>query len=88
MIDVRRYFEYIFLFQSGVMFQIETKTQQCSKSALTEAWDPFDIPSNSTFEDQYSIGGPGDILEVQEWSDRKPARKRKPAIGRGIFQQR
>ena len=84
---VHRYFEYIFLFQSSVMFQIETKTQQCSKTVLTEAWDPFDIPANSTFEDQYSIGGPGDFLEVQEWSDRKPARKRKAAVGGVMYRQ-
>ena len=79
---LRRYFEFIFLYQNGVVFQIDTKTLQCSKTALTEAWDPFDIPSNSTFEDQYFIGGPGDMMEVQEWSDRKPARKRKSATGR------
>lgn len=72
-----RFFEYIYLYQSMVMFQIDQKTKQCSKVALTEAWDPFDIPDNSTFEDQYFIGGPGDNVEVQEWSDRKPARKRK-----------
>ena len=59
------------------MFQIDQKTKDCSKVALTEAWDPFDIPDNSTFEDQYFIGGPGDNVEVQEWSDRKPARQRK-----------
>lgn len=58
------------------MFQIEQKTKQCSKIALAQAWDPFDIPNNSTYEDQYFIGGPGDMVEVQEWSDRKPARKR------------
>ncbi|XP_065809443.1 uncharacterized protein [Labrus bergylta] len=66
------FFEYIFLYQSLVMFQIDQKTKDCSKIALTEAWDPFDIPANSTFEDQYIIGGPGDNVEVQEWSDRKP----------------
>lgn len=59
-----------------VMFQIDQKTKDCSKISLTEAWDPFDIPDNSTFEDQYFIGGPGDNVEVQEWSDRKPARRR------------
>lgn len=59
------------------MFQIEQVTKQCSKLALTQAWDPFDIPSNSTFEDQNFIGGPGDMIEVQEWSDRKPARQSK-----------
>ncbi|XP_026170408.1 uncharacterized protein LOC113134992 [Mastacembelus armatus] len=71
-----RFFEYIYLYQSMVMFQIDQKTKDCAKVALTEAWDPFDIPDNSTFEDQYFIGGPGDNVEVQEWSDRKPARKR------------
>lgn len=59
------------------MFQIEQNTKQCSKLALTQAWDPFDIPLNSTYEDQYFIGGPGDMIEVQEWSDRKPARQSK-----------
>uniref|UniRef100_A0A665U2W8 Mammalian ependymin-related protein 1 n=1 Tax=Echeneis naucrates TaxID=173247 RepID=A0A665U2W8_ECHNA len=50
------FFEYIYLYQSMVMFQIDQKTKDCSKIALTEAWDPFDIPDNSTFEDQYFIG--------------------------------
>lgn len=72
-----RFFEYIYLYQSKVLFQIDQKTKDCSKIALTDAWDPFDIPANSTFEDQYVIGGPGDNVEVQEWSDRKPARQRK-----------
>lgn len=75
-----RYFEYIYLYQSMVMFQIDQKTKDCSKVALTDAWDPFDIPDNSTFEDQYIIGGPGDNVEVQEWSDRKPARQRESEL--------
>lgn len=70
-----RFYEYIFLYKSGVYFQIEEITKNCAKLALTEAWDPYDIPQNSTYEDQYFIGGPGDMIEVQEWSDRKPARK-------------
>ncbi|KAM7379800.1 hypothetical protein PAMP_005325 [Pampus punctatissimus] len=77
----QRFFEYIYLYQSMVMFQIDQKTKQCSKIALTEAWDPFDIPNNSTFEDQYIIGGPGDNVEVQEWSDRKPARQHETWVG-------
>lgn len=71
-----RFFEYIYLYQSMVLFQIDQKTKDCSKIPLLEDWDPFDIPANSTFEDQYIIGGPTDNVEVQEWSDRKPARKR------------
>lgn len=59
------------------MFQIEQVTKLCSKTALTEPWDPYDIPDNSTYEDQYYIGSPGDKIMVQEWSDRKPTRKRK-----------
>lgn len=70
-----RFFEYIFLYKDAVMFQIEQVTKLCSKVALTEPWDPYDIPANSTYEDQYYIGGPGDKIMVQEWSDRKPARK-------------
>ncbi|XP_012691329.2 LOW QUALITY PROTEIN: mammalian ependymin-related protein 1 [Clupea harengus] len=80
-VPCKKYFEYIYLFQSGVMFQIEQVTKQCSKLALTQAWDPFDIPSNSTFEDQNFIGGPGDMIEVQEWSDRKPARQNEAWLG-------
>uniref|UniRef100_A0A096M7H4 Mammalian ependymin-related protein 1 n=1 Tax=Poecilia formosa TaxID=48698 RepID=A0A096M7H4_POEFO len=77
----QRFFEYIYLYQSKVMFQIDQKTKECSKVALTEAWDPFDIPKNSTFEDQYFIGGPGDNVEAQEWSDRKPARQHETWVG-------
>lgn len=69
-----RLFEYILLYKDGVMFQIEQATKQCSKITLTEPWDPLDIPQNSTFEDQYSIGGPQEQITVQEWSDRKSAR--------------
>uniref|UniRef100_A0A3P8RWR5 Mammalian ependymin-related protein 1 n=1 Tax=Amphiprion percula TaxID=161767 RepID=A0A3P8RWR5_AMPPE len=69
------------LYQNMVMFQIDQKTKECSKIALTDAWDPFDIPDNSTFEDQYFIGGPGDSVEVQEWSDRKPARQHETWVG-------
>ncbi|XP_010891117.1 mammalian ependymin-related protein 1 [Esox lucius] len=77
----QKYFEFIYLFKSQVLFQIEQKTKQCSKITLTQAWDPFDIPINSTYEDQYFIGGPGDMIEVQEWSDRKPARKNEAWVG-------
>ncbi|NP_001002416.1 mammalian ependymin-related protein 1 precursor [Danio rerio] len=77
----KKFFEYIYLFKSGVLFQIEEITKQCAKIALTEAWDPYDIPLNSTYEDQYFIGGPGDMIEVQEWSDRKPARKNEAWVG-------
>lgn len=72
-----RFFEYIYLYKDAVLFQIEQVTKLCSKIVLSEPWDPYDIPDNSTYEDQYYIGGPGDQIMVQEWSDRKPARKRK-----------
>ena len=39
-----RFFEYIYWYQSMVMFQIDQKTKECSKIGLTDAWDPFDIP--------------------------------------------
>ncbi|XP_066537468.1 mammalian ependymin-related protein 1 [Hoplias malabaricus] len=77
----KRYFEYIYLFPNGVLFQIDQVTKDCAKLNLTEAWDPYDIPMNSTYEDQYFIGGPGDMIEVQEWSDRKPARKHEAWVG-------
>ncbi|XP_064526113.1 mammalian ependymin-related protein 1 isoform X2 [Pseudopipra pipra] len=77
----QRFFEYILLYKDGVMFQIEQVTKLCSKIALTEPWDPYDIPANSTYEDQYYIGGPGDEVMVQEWSDRKPARKLESWVG-------
>ncbi|NXG48220.1 EPDR1 protein, partial [Psilopogon haemacephalus] len=76
-----RFFEYILLYKDAVMFQIEQVTKLCSKIALTEPWDPYDIPANSTYEDQYYIGGPGDQIMVQEWSDRKPARKLESWVG-------
>ncbi|EHH52182.1 hypothetical protein EGM_12581 [Macaca fascicularis] len=76
-----RLFEYILLYKDGVMFQIEQATKQCSKMTLTEPWDPLDIPQNSTFEDQYSIGGPQEQIMVQEWSDRKSARSYETWIG-------
>ncbi|KAJ7415819.1 hypothetical protein WISP_76044 [Willisornis vidua] len=78
---VRRFFEYILLYKDAVMFQIEQVTKLCSKIALTDPWDPYDIPANSTYEDQYYIGGPGDEIMVQEWSDRKPARKLESWVG-------
>lgn len=85
--SLSRFFEYIYLYQSMVLFQIDQKTKDCAKIALTETWDPFDIPDNSTFEDQYIIGGPGDNVEVQEWSDRKPARQRKSGFLTGQLEQ-
>ncbi|XP_016280116.2 mammalian ependymin-related protein 1 [Monodelphis domestica] len=81
LIPCKKFFEYIFLYQDGVMFQIDQATQLCSKIALTDQWDPLDIPQNSTFEDQYYIGGPQDQIMIQEWSDRKAARKYETWIG-------
>ncbi|KAG8442757.1 hypothetical protein GDO86_011532 [Hymenochirus boettgeri] len=81
LVPCKRFFEYIFLYQDAVMFQIEQVTKICSKNSLTDPWDPYDIPENSTYEDQYYIGGPGDQIFVQEWSDRKPARKYETWVG-------
>ncbi|XP_073486597.1 mammalian ependymin-related protein 1 [Aquarana catesbeiana] len=81
LIPCKRFFEYIFLYKESVMFQIEQVTKTCVKSTLTAQWDPYDIPENSTFEDEYYIGGPGDQIIVQEWSDRKPARKYETWVG-------
>uniref|UniRef100_A0A8C6UYA2 Mammalian ependymin-related protein 1 n=1 Tax=Neogobius melanostomus TaxID=47308 RepID=A0A8C6UYA2_9GOBI len=77
----QRYFEFIYLYQSRVLFQIDQKTKECAKLPLSQAWDPYDVPDNSTFEDQYTVGGPGDSVEVQEWSDRKPARQHERWVG-------
>ncbi|XP_052584081.1 mammalian ependymin-related protein 1 [Peromyscus californicus insignis] len=81
LIPCKRLFEYILLYKDGVMFQIEQATKQCAKISLKEPWDPLDIPQNSTFEDQYSIGGPQEQITVQEWSDRKTARSYETWIG-------
>ncbi|KAH0627174.1 hypothetical protein JD844_002628 [Phrynosoma platyrhinos] len=75
------FFEYIYLYKDAVMFKIEQVTKLCSKMPLNEPWDPYDIPDNSTYEDQYYIGGPNDQIMVQEWSDRKPARKFETWVG-------
>ncbi|XP_061413001.1 mammalian ependymin-related protein 1 [Lethenteron reissneri] len=77
----KRYYDYIYLYDEGVQYQIDQSNKRCLTKALTDAWDPYDIPSNSTFEDQYLIGGPGDQVAVQEWSDRKPARKFETWLG-------
>lgn len=77
----QRYFEFIYLYQTRVLFQIDQKTKECAKLPLSQPWDPYDVPDNSTFEDQYTVGGPGDSVEVQEWSDRKPARQHETWVG-------
>ncbi|XP_018414274.1 PREDICTED: mammalian ependymin-related protein 1 [Nanorana parkeri] len=81
LVPCKRFFEYIYLYKESVMFQIEQVTKICVKNTLTAPWDPFDIPGNSTYEDEYYIGGPGDQIIVQEWSDRKPARKYETWVG-------
>ncbi|XP_053324001.1 mammalian ependymin-related protein 1 [Spea bombifrons] len=81
LVPCKRVYEYIYLYKEAVMFKIEHVTQSCSKKTLTEPWDPYDIPENSTFEDHFYIGGPGDQITVQEWSDRKPARKSETWVG-------
>ncbi|KAJ8375152.1 hypothetical protein SKAU_G00057320 [Synaphobranchus kaupii] len=80
-VPCKKFFEYIYLYKTAMLFQIEQGTKLCAKIPLTQAWDPYDIPDNSTYEDQYFIGGPGDMIEVQEWSDRKPARKLEAWVG-------
>ncbi|KAM4874547.1 mammalian ependymin-related protein 1 [Thomomys bottae] len=81
LIPCKRLFEYILLYEEKVMFQIEQATKQCAKLSLTEPWDPLDIPLNSTFEDEYFIGGPQEQITVQEWSNRKSARSYETWIG-------
>uniref|UniRef100_G1KU93 Mammalian ependymin-related protein 1 n=2 Tax=Anolis carolinensis TaxID=28377 RepID=G1KU93_ANOCA len=81
LIPCKKFFEYIYFYKDAVMFQIEQVTKLCTKVPLSDPWDPFDIPDNSTYEDQYYIGGPGDQIMVQEWSDRKRARKLETWVG-------
>ncbi|XP_042331155.1 mammalian ependymin-related protein 1 [Sceloporus undulatus] len=81
LIPCKKFFEYIYLYKDAVMFKIEQVTKLCSKMPLNDPWDPFDIPDNSTYEDQYYIGGPDDQIMVQEWSDRKQARKFETWVG-------
>ena len=64
------------LTSQNLVYEINLTTKTCKKDAMRRPWRPLGIPSNATFENEFVIGGPGEQLFAQEWSDRVPFRQR------------
>lgn len=76
----RRLFKFLILFDEQVEYKIDLTYNKCSKIQMGP-WRNFSIPPLALYEDEYQIGGPKGNLDVIEWSDRQPARKRETWIG-------
>ena len=70
-----RLHEFLILNNANIEYDFNMKTKECRKST-PRPWRPFAIPSNATFEDEFYIGGPGEEVFAQDWSDRVPYSKR------------
>ncbi|XP_061169829.1 mammalian ependymin-related protein 1-like [Saccostrea echinata] len=69
----RRFYEYLILDKERVEYKIDLRTRNCTK-APARAWRDIGIPPNATFVNEYNIGGPGESITLQEWSDAVPLR--------------
>jgi len=77
----RQFRQYIEIGQESLVYEINLTLKTCSKVAMRRPWRPYAIPVNATFETEYSVGGPGESFNAQEWSDRIPLRSREYWIG-------
>ncbi|XP_041373967.1 mammalian ependymin-related protein 1-like [Gigantopelta aegis] len=76
----RQLHEFLILNNVNIEYDFNMKTKECRKS-IPRPWRPFGIPSNATFEDEFYIGGPGEEVFAQDWSDRVPYSRREMWIG-------
>lgn len=77
----RKFYEYLIFSKENIMYTFDLRTHECSKSTPRRPWRDFGIPNNATFENEYTIGGPGEAFLAQEWSDRIPFRSSERWIG-------
>ncbi|XP_076449815.1 mammalian ependymin-related protein 1-like [Babylonia areolata] len=77
----KQFREYLELAYENVLYEINLTLKTCSKSPLRRPWRPYGIPPNATFENEFYMGGPGEEIYAQEWSDRIPYRKREFWVG-------
>lgn len=72
--------EFLFLHRVDVGFDYDFKSKQCRRFPAGR-FRPFEVPLNSTYEGEYELGGPNEIVTVDRWSDRIPGRRRETWIG-------
>ncbi|XP_048777711.2 mammalian ependymin-related protein 1-like [Ostrea edulis] len=70
----RRFYKYIILANEKVEYKIDLKTNNCTKAPV-RPWRDIGIPPNATFVNEYTLGGPGENVILQEWSDSVPLRR-------------
>ncbi|KAK3082988.1 hypothetical protein FSP39_010959 [Pinctada imbricata] len=69
----RRFYEYLILTRENVEYKFDQRSHECTK-APARPWRAFGIPPNGTFENEFTLGGPGEMFVAQQWSDRVPLR--------------
>lgn len=77
----KQFLEYLELAQLNIIYEINLTQKTCKKDTMSRPWHPFGIPLNATFENEFYIGGPGEQIFAQEWSDRIPMRQRELWLG-------
>ena len=73
---IPRFFEFLELANENVMYEINLTLKTCKRIPMRRPWRAYGIPPNATFETEYYVGGPGEEVFAQEWSDRIPMRQR------------
>lgn len=77
----KQFLEFLMLGNENTLYEINLTLKTCRKTPMRRPWRPFGIPSNATFESEFYIGGPGEVVLAQEWSDRIPLRQREFWVG-------
>ncbi|XP_062499269.1 mammalian ependymin-related protein 1-like [Corticium candelabrum] len=69
----RTYYEWLFLYDENVFYELNLATRVCRKISSPGSWRSYEIPPNATFEHDLVLGVGPTALKVEEWSDRMVA---------------
>ncbi|BFZ15484.1 hypothetical protein BsWGS_18523 [Bradybaena similaris] len=72
--------EFLFLHRVDVAFDLDFNTRKCIRFPAGP-FRPFEVPFNATFEGEFTLGGPNEVVTVDRWSDRIPGRGRETWVG-------
>ncbi|XP_065834853.1 mammalian ependymin-related protein 1-like [Oscarella lobularis] len=67
----RSFHEYLFLYNQNEFYTIDRVTGRCNKTTTPPfPWIPYEVPSDATFEGEFTIGGGECLITAVEFSDR------------------
>merc|ERR1712183_836411 len=68
-------FDALLLYKEGVMYHIHQENHTCTKSKLSQDFQPMEVPQDASLVGQFILGsssGPGEGLLVNTWTGKLP----------------